>query len=237
MRDTVTRKHTCAQRLSASQRSAPVALLGPTLHLECSTPFGITEVGTRNPPPMPLLATCAQRLSASQRSALGPAGGSFAWPAVLNAFRHHRGRHTVTNAGFPTAMTCSTPFGITEVGTLLPPPKAWDAAGAQRLSASQRSAPAKSGLQFQAAACAQRLSASQRSAQADERSRVGLGGVLNAFRHHRGRHPIGVGLGWLSLTGAQRLSASQRSAPGRRRRNEWRIHSAQRLSASQRSAR
>ena len=37
---------------------------------------------------------------------------------VLNAFRHHRGRHLKEADFEPGENTCSTPFGITEVGTL-----------------------------------------------------------------------------------------------------------------------
>src|SRR5205823_3466933 len=108
-----------AQRLSASQRSARSRrAITTSPPARCSTPFGITEVGTR------------------------------AWPGrrrryrmELNAFRHHRGRHgdltttrgaTILRAQRLSAsqrsalngdktpfrtLKCSTPFGITEVGT------------------------------------------------------------------------------------------------------------------------
>ena len=131
---------------------------------------------------------------------------------VLNAFRHHRGRHPAGPPGWPCRRTCSTPFGITEVGTT-----GWDddgtgGTGAQRLSASQRSARGRVVKKERPRPCAQRLSASQRSAQyirgpasrpavraqrlsASQRSalphrarRGDLVRVLNAFRHHRGRH-------------------------------------------------
>ena len=36
---------------------------------------------------------------------------------VLNAFRHHRGRHEQALAEIAAIHECSTPFGITEVGT------------------------------------------------------------------------------------------------------------------------
>ena len=36
---------------------------------------------------------------------------------VLNAFRHHRGRHLNVAAFKLGTLLCSTPFGITEVGT------------------------------------------------------------------------------------------------------------------------
>ena len=155
----------------------------------CSTPFGITEVGTR-------------------RRLFGRDG----LRDVLNAFRHHRGRH---NSGLSTGspcLTCSMPFGITEVGTSMPRFVSATHTGAQRLSASQRSALAYRDSTTENSKCAQRLSASQRSA-----PRPGMGSrrgraVLNAFRHHRGRHELLL-LGRIAAkVGAQRLSASQRSA-------------------------
>ncbi len=133
----------CAQRLSASQRWALKDNKdGLTKRQMCSTPFGITEVGTRRLPLPFLVDRCAQRLSASQRWApvrgaphdsrrqvlnafrhhrggheLRPAEGHPV-ASVLNAFRHHRGGHAIAVArvGRRRAM-CSTPFGITEVGT------------------------------------------------------------------------------------------------------------------------
>ena len=108
---------------------------------QCSTPFGITEVGTLIMPMKSRTWNRAQRLSASQRSArqqgacrrrearvlnafrhhrgrhtcdgLENPGGRL----VLNAFRHHRGRHEATSIRYPCGCMCSTPFGITEVGT------------------------------------------------------------------------------------------------------------------------
>ena len=85
---------------------------------ECSTPFGITEVGILGYDTPRYLDKCsAQRLSASQRWAYrGLDGRQSAQREVLNAFRHHRGGHTVTAALTTQAKKCSTPFGITEVG-------------------------------------------------------------------------------------------------------------------------
>ena len=62
----------------------------------CSTPFGITEVGTR-----------------SRRDARRQPIG------VLNAFRHHWIRHAQPRVTADAASMCSTPFGITEFGTRL----------------------------------------------------------------------------------------------------------------------
>ena len=82
---------TCAQRLSASQRSAYCSILGKSV-LECSTPFGITEVGM-------LLVT--RRLEGLDRCST-PFG-------ITEVGMPTRCRHSTT-------CRCSTPFGITEVG-------------------------------------------------------------------------------------------------------------------------
>jgi len=60
---------------------------------ECSTPFGITEVGASKSRDRVILE---------------------AW--VLNAFRHHRGGRTLVRRRPGLGDRCSTPFGITEVG-------------------------------------------------------------------------------------------------------------------------
>ena len=83
----------------------------------CSTPFGITEVGTGSRYRQGSAVQCAQRLSASQRSAPRNSAPLAHSPSVLNAFRHHRGRHVVSTDVMSRAHKCSTPFGITEVGT------------------------------------------------------------------------------------------------------------------------
>jgi len=64
---------------------------------ECSTPFGITEVG-------------AARSAPSRRER-----------PVLNAFRHHRGGRLIGGDYYVGYALCSTPFGITEVGARLYP--------------------------------------------------------------------------------------------------------------------
>ena len=86
------------------------------MYVLCSTPFGITEVGTVEKSPGRDTLSSAQRLSASQRSALA---------------------RTVKRDGEPL---CSTPFGITEVGTTVVGYSLKNWRCAQRLSASQRSA-------------------------------------------------------------------------------------------------
>ena len=158
---------------------------------------------------------------------------------VLNAFRHHRGRHSADpRVVSPDVVQCSTPFGITEVGTVM--------------------ASRSSGLEIIGA---QRLSASQRSARRRCRTvvRIAAIDVLNAFRHHRGRHSTvgGSFLGHVVVLNAFRHHRGRHARPARRgprRRvlNAFRHHRgrhslryemrelvsprAQRLSASQRSA-
>ena len=133
---------TCAQRLAASQRSArPSGLRSRRAPELCSTPCGITEVGTR---PLAAIRPCVK---------------------VLNALRHHRGWHEPVNVSalrdidsaqrlaasqrsapvaavdrLPIKLMCSTPCGITEVGTCDRPQSVEARRGAQRLAASQRSA-------------------------------------------------------------------------------------------------
>ncbi len=119
--------------------SAASSGLAPWL---CSTPFGITEVGTPVVERRAVLPLSAQRLSASQRWAQHLPTRKFRGTRVLNAFRHHRGGHCVTERyrvrcrscaqrlsasqrwalGDQVILSqfmpeCSTPFGITEVGT------------------------------------------------------------------------------------------------------------------------
>ena len=231
----------------------------------CSTPFGITAVGTDTSWNGISHRRRAQRLSASLRSA-----------------------RVETRSSMPVHVGCSTPFGITAVGTI---PRTYSGVtfgySAQRLSASLRSAPCSCALGFASVRGAQRLSASLRSSLAPGANggriayacstpfgitavgtcpcgtvghvlghpcstpfgitevgtcvdvrRPGMpDAVLNAFRHHCGRHTQLRA----SMLGrrrcAQRLSASLRSAPVVQARCASRERGAQRLSASLRSAR
>ena len=59
----------------------------------------------------------AQRLSASLWSAQLGAVNESSGKGVLNAFRHHCGRHSVRVVLATKRILCSTPFGITVVGT------------------------------------------------------------------------------------------------------------------------
>ena len=156
-----------AQRLSASLDSAPAEYGFPS------------AVSNR-----------AQRLSASLDSALPCGrlhGGCLC--RVLNAFRHHWIRHTITGATNATPIVCSTPFGITGFGTQPHygrpqrhpagyPPFGITGFGTQphRLVASGQ------------ARCAQRLSASLDSAPPVCPEIGSCKPVLNAFRHHWIRH-------------------------------------------------
>ncbi len=111
----------------------------------CSTPFGITEVGTDSGWPIPQPLQGAQRLSASLRWALcgcrpGSVGliraqrlsASLRWaqgwvPLCVQPRRVCSTPFGITEVGTSSRLTilvsvalCSTPFGITEVGTIGP---------------------------------------------------------------------------------------------------------------------
>ena len=251
----------CAQRLSASQRSAQESSVAVQHNFGCSTPFGITEVGTDRSRSLQYRRQSVLNAFRHHRGRHREAGrhgrtvgdvlnafrhhrgrhskGSTHAPRnnpVLNAFRHHRGRHRRANLRRHRSRMCSTPFGITEVGTRRLRAKTSGCPRAQRLSASQRSAHGTGRTASKARRCAQRLSASQRSALPDDLPGFTFPGecstpfgitevgtlamneagysaeecstpfgitevgtrprhdqsqglvVLNAFRHHRGRH-------------------------------------------------
>ena len=180
----------------------------------CSTPFGITEVGTHaHRPRSERQSVCAQRLSASQRSAHAVRGHG---PPVL--YRAQRLSASQRSARFATgsilspSSVCSTPFGITEVGT------------GRKIGAFFQSGMCSTPFGITEVGtkmpwgstvrmyCAQRLSASQRSARTAAWRRSSYPKVLNAFRHHRGRHPHPPSPKRHFDARAQRLSASQRSA-------------------------
>ena len=162
----------------------------------CSTPFGITEVGTRSlssPSRMPV--ACAQRLSASQRSARALAGALRAGQlkcstpfgiTEVGTVRRVRDRRRPYCA-------CSTPFGITEVGIRSSATQCTVASSVLNAFRHHRGGHyADVRADCRLSVCAQRLSASQRSAPirrplASSRRDT----VLNAFRHHRGRHHPG----------------------------------------------
>ena len=108
-----------AQRLSASEVSAPGWLAGTWQRARmCSTPFGIRGL-------------CTRELFEVARDEL-----------VLNAFRHQRSLHCLTGRNKAQSAMCSTPFGIRGLCTPSSRPPARSHPGAQRLSASEVSAPA-----------------------------------------------------------------------------------------------
>ena len=107
---------------------------------------------------------------------------------MLNAFRHHRGRHTSDPESSRASKRCSTPFGITEGVTFASEESPNSARSAQRLSASQRASRTFGGT----------LPPNKVL-------------VLNAFRHHRGRHGPRSPPSRTARR-AQRLSASQRAS-------------------------
>ena len=103
--------------------------------LACSTPRGVTVVGTASRARLRSGCTCAQRLAASLWSARVPAGPDRRLLRVLNASRRHCGRHVFRPALIDGFSVCSTPRGVTVVGT--PPPGAAPG-GQQVLNASRR---------------------------------------------------------------------------------------------------
>ena len=90
----------CAQRLSASEVSAPAGMRASTLAAaSCSTPFGIRGLGTARKSRIEFILPCVLNAFRHQRSRhlrylflMGH--GRF----VLNAFRHQRSRHTIDRA-------------------------------------------------------------------------------------------------------------------------------------------
>ena len=133
--------------------------------VECSTPFGITEVGIHHPAQRPDLE------------------------GVLNAFRHHRGGHDLPWASWPPEASaqrlsasqrwayalapashqrsswCSTPFGITEVGMPI----------------------AETGEDDEPL-CSTPFGITEVGISHGKSNVVDTTAVLNAFRHHRGGH-------------------------------------------------
>ncbi len=181
-----------AQRLSASQRVGTRAAKRCADSRWCSTPFGITEVGT--------LAADAFETAR----------------LVLNAFRHHRGRHERSRLRHRRGHRwCSTPFGITEVGTGKPPDA--DSTHAARCSTpfgiTEVGTRTRTGTWSIGSSEVLNAFRHHRGRHSATQAIADAAGVLNAFRHHRGRHAEGA---WSRLSvssqGAQRLSASQRSA-------------------------
>ena len=159
---------------------------------------------------------------------------------MLNAFRHHRGGHTVDHRARPPRRTrCSTPFGITKGGH----------SGRCDRSPHSGSPPVLNAFRHHRGGHAERIPRSQAGIRVLNAFRHHRGGhlplglnskghgkVLNAFRHHRGGHwhgrrmdrdstvcstPFGItegvhvsthGPSPTATAGAQRLSASQRGA-------------------------
>ena len=210
-----TTKLSDAQRLAASRRASPSALASTTPSV-----------------------TAAQRLAASRRASRPRIDDRRRHCALLNALRHHGGRHVMTAPEAAVRLGCSTPCGITEGVTRRPISRcSCRTASAQRLAASRRASRVLSGRDFGrfgrcSTPCgitegvtyyrgligpdqrsAQRLAASRRASRdiigksakgqiqcstpcgitegvTSHRARRAGGAdpVLNALRHHGGRH-------------------------------------------------
>ena len=157
---------------------------------------------------------------------------------------------------FAKGRECSTPFGITEGVTAARRPAGRSCRGAQRLSASQRASQPPVSLEFIPFRCSTPFGITEGVTGAANCARTSLSEcstpfgitegvtrqagrpermqdrVLNAFRHHRGRHPRSESR-IDSPSCAQRLSASQRASrrysgpdpqPERRVLNAFRHH-------------
>ena len=140
----------------------------------CSTPLGITEVGTRAR--SATVRHChgrAQRLSASLRLGTAAPSGRFAcMPAVCSTPLGITELVTTRRHSALTCATgCSTPLGITEVGTRSRYALARASGCAQRLSASLRLALERVNRPRPVVLRAQRLSASLRLVHVDQVSR------------------------------------------------------------------
>ena len=162
---------TSAQRLTASQRSAlGTVRLDRRRSVECSTPYGITEVGTSPAPRVGSPGTrCSTPYGITEVGTRSEFASAHPASRVLNALRHHRGRHTGRTEYGPADSSCSTPYGITEVGT--------------------------TGRGARTAADRDVLNALRHHRGRHRQVAVGrqLQRVLNALRHHRGRHTEGRG--------------------------------------------
>ena len=180
----------------------------------CSTPFGITEVGTTPVPSAFAGPKRAQRLSASQRSARPPLRFDDGDNVCSTPFGITEVGTCRPECRGSRVNLCSTPFGITEVGTGGSRGNVRPASSAQRLSASQRSALLVRLLSLDRQdLCSTPFGITEVGTDGSIVLRRAVLEVLNAFRHHRGRHSD-----WMLDTSrlqirAQRLSASQRSAP------------------------
>ena len=161
-----------AQRLAASQRSAHLHARGRVLCGDmCSTPCGITEVGTNG----------AHFLRLRLNMCSTPCGIT------------EVGTEETLMAHLMRCLVCSTPCGITEVGTAPGrPDQSSEFASAQRLAASQRSALCSAGFGPITSTCSTPCGITEVGTSWMPWSRlVAPGRVLNALRHHRGRHGDG----------------------------------------------
>ena len=176
---------TGAQRLAASEESAPDSLDEKSVASTCSTPGGVGGVSTLADRSEAHNGRCAQRLAASEESA----------PAEATVQKLHSlcstpggvgGVSTHEHSALPCALTCSTPGGVGGVSTTV------------RYSWRHE------------VQCAQRLAASEESAQPVRSTRPVGQLVLNAWRRRRSQHfevgPCECG------PCAQRLAASEESA-------------------------
>ena len=156
----------------------------------CSTPFGITE-----------------GVTAVRVAALFLASGCSTPFGITEGVTRHEG------CGRTPLRLCSTPFGITEGVTISTSQTERCSSSAQRLSASRRASRISENDGCNARdRGAQRLSASRRASPSVLLRLRLVGEVLNAFRHHGGRHALPRSRSSGPPSSAQRLSASRRAS-------------------------
>ena len=193
------RHHGCRESRRAPSRTSLA---------RCSTPFGITAVGSSGRGRARGSWACAQRLSASRLSGVGQRLRISLLIRVLNAFRYHGCRETTMTTTTTRNFRCSTPFGITAVGSrhghddpraprvlnafrhhgcrevLAPAKQRLVCPRAQRLSASRLSGASRSRRAGLSSPCSTPFGITAVGRLPLGGLRVARGEVLNAFRHH-----------------------------------------------------
>ncbi len=171
--------------------------------------------GHKLPTKPPRLSQCAQRLTASEVWAPGNHARHARQPLqVLNALRHQRFGHgrRMNRQGVGPKL-CSTPYGIRGLGTPAPPRALTKSCSAQRLTASEvwaHHAP----IPYNQATEGCSTPYGIRGLGTHQRVRsCHPPQVLNALRHQRFGHRVGIQCEVLTGKSAQRLTASEVWAP------------------------
>ncbi len=154
----------------------------------CSTPFGITEVGiVQLDVRGRVRKECSTPFGITEVGIPGSCGVSDGIP-VLNAFRHHRGGHSRASTGCGSGVSCSTPFGITEVGIRGTRQGIHRATACSTPFGITEVGIVAAGLHREGDRVCSTPFGITEVGILERGHHVGVGGVLNAFRHHRGWH-------------------------------------------------